>query len=118
MDAEQAREVFLSLKGSVEYFPFGPEVAVFKVGGKMFGLLNENKTSINLKNDPFENEMLRLEFEGIRPGYHMNKKHWNTVELDAVDDEIIENLIKQSYKIVYIKLPQKVKKEIESYEGN
>ena len=48
----------------------------------------------------------------------MNKKHWNTVELDTVEDQIIESLIRQSYKIVYIKLPQKVKKEIDGYEGN
>ncbi len=118
MELKQVKEVFLSLKGSFEDFPFGPEVAVYKVGGKMFGLMNENQTSINLKNDPLENEMLRLEFEGITPGYHMNKKHWNTIDLDSVDDEIIESLIRQSYKMVYMKLPQKVKKEIDGYEGN
>lgn len=107
---------FLSFKGAVEEFPFGPDVAVYKVGGKMFGLINEEKTSINLKNDPIENEMLRLEFEGISPGYHMNKAHWNTVELALVDEEIVGKLIEQSYKLIYMKLSKKAKKDIDNIE--
>ena len=116
MNEEEVVKYFLSFNGAVEEFPFGPEVAVYKVGGKMFALINEGKTSINLKNDPNENEMLRLEFEGISPGYHMNKAHWNTVELALVDDEIVRKLIEQSYKLVYMKLSKKTKEDIDNNE--
>jgi predicted DNA-binding protein (MmcQ/YjbR family) len=113
MTFEEIRVLFLSFNGSEETFPFGPDVPVYKVGGKMFALASGDRTSINLKNDPNDNQMLRLSEEGITPGYHMNKRHWNTVDIERVDDNLIGDMIMQSYTIVYQNLPKKIKIEIE-----
>ncbi len=113
MTFEAVRELFLSLKGAEETFPFGPDVPVYKVGGKMFALAGGDRTSINLKNDPDENLMLRLAESGITPGYHMNKRHWNTVDIERVPDGLTVDMINQSYTIVYQKLPKKIREEIE-----
>ncbi|MBN2259163.1 MAG: MmcQ/YjbR family DNA-binding protein [Clostridiales bacterium] len=113
MNFENVRRCFLDCKGSIETFPFGQDIPVFKVGNKMFGLIgsNDGNLSINIKNEPFVNEMLRMEHLGIVPGYHMNKKHWNTVYLDLVQDSVVIDLIHQSYLIVLNSLSNKTRKE-------
>ncbi len=86
-----------------------------KVGGKMFALTDVHDfTSINLKCDPEKAIELREQFAGISPGYHMNKKHWITVRLNEdVSDTLLQELINESYALVYDSLPKKVKHELE-----
>lgn len=86
-----------------EDFPFGPEVAVYKVRDKMFALIGtENKeVRINLKCDPVEAEQLRMVFDAVIPGYHMNKKHWNTVIINgSIPDGEVKRMIDNSYQLV------------------
>ncbi|WP_262988459.1 MmcQ/YjbR family DNA-binding protein, partial [Enterococcus faecium] len=71
-------EYCLTKKGAVKDFPFGPDILVIKVAGKMFALIFESRHTINLKCDPVIAENLREQHENVQPGYHMNKKHWNT----------------------------------------
>ena len=109
MDLPDAIELFLSKPGAEETTPFGPEVLVYKVGGKMFALTepDEFPASINLKCDPDRAVMLRDEYESITPGYHMNKRHWNTVILDgSVPDSLLSALIDHSYQLVVGSLPK------------
>jgi predicted DNA-binding protein (MmcQ/YjbR family) len=104
----------LSLPGTSEDFPFGEETLVFKVMGKMFALTNiESFESINLKCDPARALELRASYEEIKPGYHMNKKHWNTVSMTgSLDDELIKELIRHSYDLVVAKLPKKDREKL------
>ena len=87
MFADELRECCLAQPGAAEDEPFGPGVLVYKVAGKMFGLLAENGETghmrANLKCDPERAVELRAQFAAITPGYHMNKKHWNSLELDG-----------------------------------
>jgi predicted DNA-binding protein (MmcQ/YjbR family) len=97
------------LPGAVEDYPFGDDVAVFKVGGKMFSLvlLTGDPGSVNLKCDPAWALELRARHEAVRPGYHANKRHWNTVELDgSVDDVDLREMIEHSYELVLRSLPR------------
>ena len=103
MELESLRTYLLKKKGTFEDFPFGPEVMVFKVRGKMFALvaLAESPLRINLKCDPDLALHLREAYKAIQPGYHMNKKHWNTIILDGsipVDEILI--MIDDSYDLV------------------
>ena len=103
MDYQKARDYFLGKPETLEDFPFGPDVAVFKIKGKMFGTLgiDDDIPRMNLKCDPQEALMLRDMFEAIIPGYHMNKKHWNTVLLDgSVPLCELERMIDRSYGLV------------------
>jgi predicted DNA-binding protein (MmcQ/YjbR family) len=103
MDYERARTYLLNMPEAVETFPFGPEVAVFKVRNKMFALLGVEKgiANMNLKCDPDHANALRDLFTAVRPGYHMNKKHWNTVDLDgSVPEAEIETMIDDSFWLV------------------
>lgn len=118
MDITQLYDYCLSLKGTSESFPFDENVLVFKVGGKIFALTSlkdweTDNSEINLKCDPDYALELRAEFEAVKPGYHMNKKHWNTVRFnqDLSDKEIIK-LIKHSYDLVVKSLPKKVQDAI------
>ncbi|MPY94022.1 MAG: MmcQ/YjbR family DNA-binding protein [Acidimicrobiia bacterium] len=98
-----------SLPGAVEDDPFGDDVAVFKVGGKMFALvaLAGDPGSVSLKCDPDWALELRALHEAVRPGYHLNKRHWNTVELDGtVTDVELEEMIDHSYQLVMSRLPR------------
>jgi predicted DNA-binding protein (MmcQ/YjbR family) len=114
MNIEQYRDYCLNKKGVTEEFPFDEEVLVFKVGGKIFALTNiENFQSINLKCDPDRAEELRSNYPAIQPGYHMNKKHWNSIHLDgSLTDKLIADLIDHSYELVVSSLPKKVKEAI------
>ncbi len=103
MNYEQARDYLLSQPEAWEDYPFGPDVAVMKIKDKMFATLATSQGSprCNLKCDPDEALMLRDIFEGVIPGYHMNKRHWNTVILDGdVPRGEIERMIDRSYGLV------------------
>ena len=105
----------LELPGAEETYPFGDDVTVIKVGGKMFALvpLLGEPASVNLKCDPARALELRDAYPGIRPGYHQNKRHWNTVELDgSVEDDVIRGLIADSYDLVFAALPRSVRAEL------
>ncbi len=109
MDLPDAISHFLSKSGAEETTPFGPDVLVYKVGGKMFALAvpDEFPSKINLKCDPERAEALRDEHEAIKPGYHMNKRHWNTVTLDgSLSDALVCDLIDHSYDLVTASLPK------------
>jgi predicted DNA-binding protein (MmcQ/YjbR family) len=112
MNAEDFRAYCLGKSAATEGTPFGPEDIVFKVGGKMFALLafEEVPPKANLKCDPDLALELRDRYEQVEPGYHMNKKHWNTVVLDGVipDKELCE-MIDHSYDLVAGSLPKRVK---------
>jgi predicted DNA-binding protein (MmcQ/YjbR family) len=94
----------------VEDFPFSPEISVFKVQGKMFALswLDNRPLTVNLKCDPEDAVRLRSEYEGlIKPGYHMNKRHWNTVTVDGdLPDRLVAELVEDSYDLVVAGLPR------------
>ena len=102
MNIESFRSYCLLKKGVTEEFPFGEETLVFKVMGKMFALTDvENFESINLKCDPEQAVQLREEFPAVQPGYHMNKKHWNTVQIDgSIGDKYLKAWIDDSYNLV------------------
>jgi predicted DNA-binding protein (MmcQ/YjbR family) len=109
MDLAEFREYCLSKDGADEGTPFGPDVLVFKVGGKMFALatLNEVPTTVNLKCDPDLALDLRDRYEQVRPGYHMNKKHWNTVEIKrGIPAVELQRMIDHSYELVVEGLPK------------
>ncbi len=96
------RDYCISKKGSTESFPFGEDTLVFKVNGKIFALVNlDGDLSINLKCDPAFAIELRERFSSVTPGYHMNKKHWNTVTLDgSVPDREVLLWIDHSYNLI------------------
>ena len=106
----------LSKKGVTEELPFGPDVLVFKVMGKMFALTDVDEfESVNLKCDPEKAIELREQYEFVQPGYHMNKAHWNTVEMNwDVDDQLVKSWIDDSYDLVVQKLPRKLRQEMEN----
>ncbi|AWW31559.1 MmcQ/YjbR family DNA-binding protein [Echinicola strongylocentroti] len=114
MDIVFFRDYCLKKAGVTEDTPFGPDTLVFKVGGKLFALIDIEKfESVNLKCNPERAVELREEFTGIIPGYHMNKKHWNTVSFGgAVPDPLILELVDHSYELVFQSLPKKLQNEI------
>ena len=100
-----------------EDFPFGPDAAVYKVHGKMFALVFQRQQqllAINLKCDPLEAQQLRDVFSAVTPGYHMNKRHWNTVLLDGtVPGGEIERMVDHSFRLVVEGLPKKQRRALE-----
>ncbi|MFA5669809.1 MAG: MmcQ/YjbR family DNA-binding protein [Balneolaceae bacterium] len=109
MNIETYRDYCLNLPGATEDFPFDNNTLVFKVMGKVFALCDvDNFESINLKCDPVWAIELREQHPEIIPGYHMNKKHWNTVSnYGNLQDEMIYELITHSYNLVVAKLPKR-----------
>jgi predicted DNA-binding protein (MmcQ/YjbR family) len=107
---KELRAFCLSFNEAVEDFPFSPEISVFKVLGKMFALswIDARPLKVNLKCDPEDAVRLREEYpELIIPGYHMNKRHWNTVRLDGgLPDRLVRELIEDSYDLVVAGLPR------------
>jgi predicted DNA-binding protein (MmcQ/YjbR family) len=113
MDLADFREYCLNKPGASEEIPFGPDVLVFKVARKMFALaaLDELPTTVNLKCDPDLALDLRDRYEQVRPGYHMNKKHWNTVEIEGgIPDAELRKMIDHSYELVIKRLPRSTAK--------
>jgi predicted DNA-binding protein (MmcQ/YjbR family) len=115
MDLEQFREYCLTKPQTTESTPFGEDVLVFKVAGKIFALasLDEIPAAANLKCDPDVALELRDRYEQVRPGYHMNKKHWNTVELDSgIPDTQLRKMIDHSYELVVKGLPKAMQRKL------
>ncbi len=120
MDASDLRALCLALPGAVEDFPFGPDASVFKVAGKMFALsaLAARPLSVNLKCEPELATELRATYAAIRPGYHMSKRHWNTVALDgSIPDEMVRDLVQDSYELVVQGLPASRRAELARRSG-
>jgi predicted DNA-binding protein (MmcQ/YjbR family) len=115
MNIEELHSYCLTLKGAEETFPFDDTTLVMKVGGKMFALipLDTVETSISLKCDPEKALQLRDEFPSVRPGYHLSKKHWNTVYMDgSISEELLKQWIVDSYELVVAGLPKKIREEL------
>ena len=119
MNIEEFRDYCLAKPGTTEETPFGPDTLVFKVLGKMYALTGiETFEFINLKCDPEYAVELREQYDGsIRPGYHMNKKQWNSVYTDGVvPDNLIRQLIDDSYTLIVAKLPKKDQEHLKTLE--
>jgi predicted DNA-binding protein (MmcQ/YjbR family) len=115
MTRDDLLSICLDLPAAEETYPFGEEVAVIKVGGKMFALvpLSEERDSVNLKCEPGRAIELRAAYAGIRPGYHQNKQHWNTVDLDgSIEDDVIRDLVQDSYDLVVAGLPRAIRADL------
>jgi predicted DNA-binding protein (MmcQ/YjbR family) len=108
VDGEALRDLCLTFRGSEQTFPFGFETAVFKVAGKMFALsrLGEEPLRVSLKCEPQLAEQLRALHPAITSGYHLNKRHWNTITIDgSLADQMIADMVEDSYDLVVSKLP-------------
>ena len=118
MNIEEIRTYCLSKKGTDEGFPFDETTLVIKVGGKIFILLNlSGSPSMNLKCEPLWAIDLRETYPAIIPGYHMNKKHWNTVILDSsISVRLLKKMIDHSYDLVLTSLP--VKQQFQINQNN
>ncbi|WP_143306931.1 MmcQ/YjbR family DNA-binding protein [Chitinophaga vietnamensis] len=114
MHIEQFQEYCLSLPGVTEEFPFGDNILVYKVMGKVFALTNLDEFEwINLKCDPDLAVELRERYDGVTPGYHMNKKHWNSVETHSnIPNKLIVEWIRHSYDLVVASLPKKLREQL------
>lgn len=109
MDFAQLRSYLLSKPAAVEDFPFDTTTLVLKVGGKMFAALgiDDSPLRVNLKCEPHKAEILRERYPAVLPGYHMNKRHWNTVVLDgSVPEAEVRAMIDESYQLVVKGLPK------------
>ena len=116
-DIESFREYCLAKKGVTEELPFGDDTLVYKVLGKMFALtgINSDPFSLNLKCDPEMAIQLRERYPAVQPGYHMNKRHWNTIVVDgSIPIKEINNMIDSSYQLVVAGLPAKLRQSLES----
>ena len=120
MNIEQLHQYCLSKKGVTEHFPFDEVTLVFKVMGKVFAITGldsweRGETKMNLKCDPEWSQELRGQYDGINPGWHMNKKHWNTITFNEdVSDQFAFELIDHSYDLVVKGLTKKLKAELNS----
>ncbi|RAK00430.1 putative DNA-binding protein (MmcQ/YjbR family) [Larkinella arboricola] len=115
MNIETLRDYCLSKPSATESMPFGDETLVFKVGGKIFALtsLDAEPLTVNLKCDPELAVDLREQFDAVRPGYHMNKKHWNTVIIDSsIRESDLKKWIDHSYDLIVKSLPKAARQEL------
>jgi predicted DNA-binding protein (MmcQ/YjbR family) len=114
MNIEELRDYCLNKKGVTENFPFGEDTLVYKVADKIFLLASLSEADrFNAKCDPERAIELRAEYEEVIPGYHMNKKHWNTVFMNGrLSNKLLWEIIDHSYQLVFDKLPKKTRKEI------
>ena len=116
MHLDELREYCLQKKGTSEDTPFGPETLVFRVMGKIFAITGIDEYEfVNLKCDPERALELREEHLGIKPGWHMNKQHWNSVMTDgSVGENLFKELVDHSYDLIVASLPRKVRLELEN----
>lgn len=119
MNIEELRDFCIARKGVSEHFPFDNVTLVFKVMNKMFALVGlddweKGVQKINLKCNPENAISLREEYDGVNPGWHMNKVHWNTVTINTSDvsDDLVKDLIDHSYNLVVASLPKKTQQEL------
>ena len=109
MRPAKLRDHCLALPGSAETYPFGPETSVFKVSGKIFAIsrLKEPPLRVSLKCEPLLAEQLREAHPAVLPGYHLNKRHWNTVIIDgSLPERMVKDMIEDSYDLIVSKLPR------------
>lgn len=121
MDFNEIRKALLAKPEATEDYPFGPDVAVYKIRNKMFATLVETdgEARCNLKCDPDEALALRDIFKSVIPGYHMNKKHWNTLILDGtIPDGEIQLLLDKSYALVVNGMPKAQRLSLELAHGS
>lgn len=113
MNIEEIREYCISKIGTTEDFPFDETTLVFRIENKIYGLLSLNNipSTINLKCDPENAIELREKHSSIIPGFHMNKKHWNTVYTDEIDSKLLIKLIDHSYDLIFKSLPKRLKEK-------
>ncbi|MEY4571738.1 MAG: hypothetical protein RLZ10_949 [Bacteroidota bacterium] len=116
MNLEIIRDYCLNKIYTEESFPFDNQTLVFKVGGKIYALIDiEEPEGLNVKCNPEKAIELREKYQGIIPGFHMNKKHWNTIKLMSdVPDKLIYECIDHSYELVFNALPKRIINEIEN----
>jgi predicted DNA-binding protein (MmcQ/YjbR family) len=115
LEQNSLEKILLDKACSIKEFPFGDDVAVFKVKNKMFALYSfeENTIRLNIKCEPNDVIAYREIYECVIPGYHMNKKHWNTIILDgSMEEDILKDMITESYDLVVSKLTKKEKEEL------
>jgi predicted DNA-binding protein (MmcQ/YjbR family) len=115
MHGAELRQWCLAHAGAVEDFPFGPATSVFKVAGKMFALsaLDRTPLEVSVKCEPELAVDLRESYAAIRPGYHLNKRHWNTITLDgSLSDQLVRDLIEDSYDLVANALPKRTREAL------
>ncbi len=114
MNIQEFREFCLSLPAAEEGLPFDDKILVFSVRSKMFCLTNIDEFDfINVKCDPDRAVLLREQFAGVSPGFHMSKKHWNSIAMDGtIPDKQIREWIKDSYNLIVSKLPRKIQDEL------
>lgn len=115
MTARALRKLCLGFPGAFEDFPFGPEHSVFKVEGKLFAIsaLASDPLRVSLKCEPELAEQLRAANPCIAPGYHLNKRHWNTVTLDgSLPDEMVRDMIEDSYDLIVAAMPRAVRERL------
>jgi predicted DNA-binding protein (MmcQ/YjbR family) len=115
VEAAELRRCCLGQRGAVEDFPFGPETSVFKVGGKVFAIsaLGRTPLEVSVKCEPELAVDLRASYTAIRPGYHLNKRHWNTLTLDrTLPDQLVHDLVEDSYDLVVSALPKRTRTQL------
>jgi predicted DNA-binding protein (MmcQ/YjbR family) len=120
VDATDLRKWCLRQPGAIEDFPFGPEHSVFKVAGKIFALSTLDRTplAVSVKCEPELAVDLRRTYPAIRPGYHLNKRHWNTITLDgSLDDQLVRDLVQDSYDLIVSALPKRVREQLLTRAG-
>ncbi|MEQ8323758.1 MAG: MmcQ/YjbR family DNA-binding protein [Vicingaceae bacterium] len=114
MNIEEFREYCLNKRGVTEEFPFDLNTLVYKTYDKIFAITDVDAfQSVNLKCDPDKAVELRELYDFVKPGYHMNKKHWNTVEIVwELSDDLLKSWIDHSYDLVFASLPKKIKNNL------
>ncbi len=121
LNFQSVHEYLLSQSGAFEDRPFGPDVPVYKIGNKMFAYASPHDVppSITLKLDPLLGQMLRSTYPAVKPGYHMNKEHWNTITLNrTVSQDEVFSWIDESYSLVRSKLTKRVRAQLEALPQN
>jgi len=112
---EHLRALCMGFTGAEETYPFSPQATVFKVRGKIFAiaLLDADPPSISLKCEPELAQQLRVDWGAITPGYHLDKRHWNTVVVDgSVPEQLVRDIVEDSYDLVVSALPKRVQQEL------
>ena len=116
MGPARLRKRCLNMPGCEETFPFGPQTSVFKVAGKMFALsaLKRRPLHVSLKCEPALAEQLRATHPAVSAGYHLNKRHWNTITLDgSLEDQFVRDLVEDSYDLVVSALPKRTQADLD-----
>ena len=115
MTARDLHRLCLGFPGAIEERPFGPVTTTFKVAGKIFALsgLEQEPLKVSLKCEPELAVQLRATYPAVVPGYHLNKRHWNTVALDgSMPDALVRDLVEDSYDLVVSALPKRMREEL------